>query len=650
MLTMRVFLLLLVLISSAYAEDAVVLCDASKGFQLLNQEYYLPSQLKMILEACDIKSPNAPSTLLLHGLFARKEAQKTKQYSVALYWLHKAQAAAPKNNAIALELAATYELDNNLVKAQEIYTSILSKNPQNRSALVGQARVLRLQSQFVGATDLYWQMLKSNPSDIDALNGLGWINASKKNYQAAASYFQAVLQIMPENQEALTAMSGIKATQLQQLSATTLASALEGSRLLHPISLCDADKGLMLLNQKNPPLTQINAILRRCDANTPKAISALLLHGLLARYDAKRTHNYSSAIDWLTKAAQLAPPGNKVPLIELAITYEWAGQPQKALAIYQGLLAKSPNDKTAILGKARVLRMEYKIPESLAIYQDFLKKHPKDVTALNGYGESLMANYQFEPAKAAFNKALTLNPGNLEAITDLKTLKTASKYVLSITGGNYSVPPEVSNGINVYFFDQINATEGLTFLATHNTKQIGEDFFSGQTLLPNYSFLLGYQNQIPNQYGWGISYDFREHDKLELEQRILAVTNVFLNKNVEWFNGFRMAFTSPWNTGLLYSGLTVYTSLPVNVTFTGFWANQENAGKSSSYSLDFSKEYANRFYYNVGPSYSPTLHNWEFHGKLTIPTVTNQAIIADCSHYLFNNSTFVNVGWKIYWA
>ena len=135
------------------------------------------------------------------------------------------------------------------------------------------------------------------------------------------------------------------------------------------------------------------------------------------------------------------------------------------------------------------------------------------------------------------------------------------------------------------------------------------------------------------------------------EHRVFGIAGLFLHPNLEWFNGFRLIVPKPWNTRLYISGLTAYTSLPANITFTGFWTEQQIGGYSSSYVLDFSKEFSNSFFYDLGTSYLPQQQkSWELHGKLLLPIFRNHALVGEFSHYFFNDSTFITAGWRIYWA
>ncbi len=270
--------------------------------------------------------------------------------------------------------------------------------------------------------------------------------------------------------------------------------------------------------------------------------------------------------------------------------------------------------------------------------------------ALTGLGEVYLTNYQFDEARGTFNSVLAQDPANPQARDDLKLLNLATKNILDLSVGDYSVPPEHANGFNMNYLRNLNATDVLNLYATHNTKQIGYNFGAGPTLLPNNSLLVGYQRLIPKNYGWQLSYDARQHDHLPFEHRLFGGANYFLAKNLEWTGGFRWGFPYPWNTQLLISGLTAYTSLPVNVTVTGFWSYQQIGGYSSSYALDFGKEYYSHLFYNLGSAYLVEQKSYEVHGRLILPVFKNQALIAQGSHYFFNNSNFVTVGWRVYWA
>lgn len=617
---------------------ALLACDINKGLQLLDDPASLP-QLKAIEAQCRLHQIENKEIVLFYGLVARKEAEKSKNYSQAIAWFIKAATLPPQNDErSALELALTYEWANERQKALLIYQNTLKQNPLSRSAWLGKARIARFFKNWSAAQVIYVQLIKEDPLDVDALNGLGWIALSQNQFNLAVAYFTQSLHAQLANVEAVAGLRDIKEIKEQRLAA------------LRKKRLCDIEQGLILVNQKNPPLSQIEFILNRCDKNAPNTTTTLMLHGLLARYLGQQDQDYSQAIYWFNRAVASASKTDQTPKLELAVTYEWAGDYPQALAIYDQLISQDANNRVALLGKARTLRFSYHIKSSLALYYSMLHHAPHDLEVLSGLAETYRVDYNFDQARVNINKILALDPNNVAAQDELSLLNASTKNLLEVTLGHYAVPPNTSDGLNLYYFNNINATDGLSVLATHNTKQIESGFGTGSALLPNNSLLVGYQRSIPNKYGWQLSYDGRQHNSLPFENRIYGTANLYLQRSLEWFGGLRLAFPDQWNTQLLISGLTAHTSLPVNITVTGFWAFQQIGGYNSSYSLDLSKEFGTHFYYNFGPSYLVEQQSWELHGKLIIPFFEKQAMVIQGSHYLFNRSTFVTAGWRVYWA
>ncbi len=95
-------------------------------------------------------------------------------------------------------------------------------------------------------------------------------------------------------------------------------------------SPCKINDGFQLINQPDPSLSEIKKILVDCDKALPDNAQVLLLHGLLARKEGLPRKDFTKAIDWLQKARLHAASNYTIPALELAVTYEWSGQPEKA--------------------------------------------------------------------------------------------------------------------------------------------------------------------------------------------------------------------------------------------------------------------------------------------------------------------------------
>ncbi|WP_058534895.1 tetratricopeptide repeat protein [Legionella saoudiensis] len=610
-------------------------CDPAQGLKLVNQS---PPQLllvQQILLNCTREKNTDAQVLLLQGLNERVQ----KRYPQAIEWLKKAKDAAPKDNPVpALELAVTYEWTHFYLTAKNIYETLLAVHPDLRPALLGKARIDLWQKNNIDAQQIYTRLLQKNANDVDALNGLARIHMIEKNYTQARQYFDKVLSLEPGNADAKIG--------LEQLSLSKpVSQPLPKIAPVKP-SPCNTAEGLMLVNAKNLRVQEVQRILNYCDKLKPHDSQVALLHGLLARSQ----KNYPEAIRWLARAKNAAPANDSVPAQELALTYEWSLQLKKAQAEYQELLAKNPKSRPALLGSARVEAAQYHIHIADLIYNQLLTTNPKDVDALNGMGRLQMTNKKFKQARAYFNQALQFSPKNNDSLMGLEQLNNSTRYMASFNQGQYRVLNKQANSSVLYGYSDINATDRVIGIATHNSQQLNLDLTVEPTILPNNSIFLAYQRQLPGKYGWGISYDFRQHNNLPIESRVGGTGNVYLLNSLQWFGGFWAGFPSPWNNQLYFSGLTYYTSLPFNISATGFWANQQIGGQTATYTVDLSKELANSAFYDLGVSYNTTQKFWGYHGRIIWPTFRHQALEGAVEHYQLNNITIFSVGWRVYWG
>lgn len=611
-------------------------CEANEALRLRELPNPPLNRIKKIVLHCEQYSPDDVPFLLLKGLLAR-DAQ---DFPTALRNLEKARSLASADNlSPALELAITYEWLKQTNNAYAIYTELLRTNHKLRPALLGIARIALIRNQSNKAQRIYKHFLQQNPNDLDAINGMGRVYLVTKNYTAAKQAFQRVLAAQATNADA---QSGLEQTLLAIKFSTIKTPAI-------PVRFCHANKGLMLLNETNPPYDKIIRILAICDKEQPDDVQTLLLHGLLARKQALKTLDFELAIWWLQKAAANAPADNRSPIMELATTYEWAGYFVRARIIYEHLLCLKPESRPLLLAAARVALAQYRIKDACILYKLVLKQNPKDVEAITGLAQLKLINMEFKASRFLFQQSLQLNPDNQQAIAGLKLLKIATNNKLSLNASRYSVGTERSYGLNLDYYSFLNATDKFILQATHNSKEIQLGLILDPTILPKNSVLVGFQRQYPNRYGWGMSYEYRERRAMPVENRLSANANLYFTSNVQGFAGMRGGFPSPWQNQLYFSGLTLYTRYPFNLTATGFWAEEQFAGFTKAYAFDISKEFANLAFYNLGSTYSVTQRSWEVHGRIVIPFTTNQAFEALYVHYFFDGTTIGSLGWRLYW-
>ena len=141
---------------------------------------------------------------------------------------------------------------------------------------------------------------------------------------------------------------------------------------------------------------------------------------------AHHMHDFGRAAD-LYRQLVVLEPGSAEPLSSLALEYLAAEQPEKALAVFQEILALDPKDKTA---QAQVLLMEIKLlhyHDAISTVMELIEQgNEKDKLSLT-LGELYMQTGQHELAFKTFRDVLQENPRFLPAWLALFEVSVQSK-------------------------------------------------------------------------------------------------------------------------------------------------------------------------------------------------------------------------------
>lgn len=87
-----------------------------------------------------------------------------------------------------------------------------------------------------------------------------------------------------------------------------------------------------------------------------------------------------------------------------------AGENAKALALYDEILAASPDDVHALLNSGKLLSWDRKYDEAIARYDRALAKEPGNADVLLERGKVLLWSRRYDEAVVAFDKVLRINP------------------------------------------------------------------------------------------------------------------------------------------------------------------------------------------------------------------------------------------------
>jgi len=274
----------------------------------------------------------------------------------AKIYYRKAIAADPKQFESRLGLGLILAQEGNPDAREQLQTAAtLEPNPPNATA---KAQAMRALAQLVRSTD----------PDL------------------AKQALIAALQITPETpDDALLAAEIAEASGDEDVAEQAYRRALK----LDPES-SEAVAGLihLLMEEKKyadaEPLVK-TALIRDPDDPALNAQYAALL-GAEGKND--------EAVAELEKLHQLEPKDVSIAKM-LADGYVQAGEPEKADAVYAGLLAANPNDADLEAAQGQVLIREGKYPEALVLLQNAVKVRQDDSDAWGGIAFAASKTHQF---------------------------------------------------------------------------------------------------------------------------------------------------------------------------------------------------------------------------------------------------------------
>jgi tetratricopeptide (TPR) repeat protein len=417
--------------------------------------------------------------------------------------------------------------------------------------------------------------------------------------------------------------------------------------------LCQLDEAQALFDKPSPDHAAIRHLLQACVDTGSTDYRAYMLLGVTARDQ----HDLDDAAKFLERAHDLAPK-EASPALELAVTDEWRNEPDAARALYEGVLSADPTSRPALLGLARVDRSQYRFDQASEIYNALLRANPKDVDARNGLAAIALANRELDTARAGFQSVLKDAPGNAEAQAGLAGVDNTWRYQLDLTGGaiHSNTGTAGSGGADLLLY--VNATDAVELGALFNSDELPSPQLTEQTLLPSDDFRVGFYRNVPSDYHWSVTYDYRSHDGLPSEHWLQANVGSYFADGLQWFLNARESFGDVrWNNQLIQAGLDIPLTGPWDVAVSGYFAHSQNSslmfptgGRRENYAVnaDIERQGPGNSFFLVGAGYSPDIDNTDVHARLVLPVTDRTAFLFSIEHVSINDETQATVGWRFF--
>jgi tetratricopeptide (TPR) repeat protein len=188
---------------------------------------FSPIRVALVVAACGL--PAAALAVVSNPVSTPEEARAVASQladsgspAAAIAILQDEAAKHPTDTATRLQLARQLALSKRYAEANENYSAVLSREPQNLAAKVGLAKVASWQGDLDRSLALYEEVLARSPHLYDARVGKGFTLAWMGRNDEALTILRTAAKVHPEDQEVATEVARL-AKLLHSEPATTSA-------------------------------------------------------------------------------------------------------------------------------------------------------------------------------------------------------------------------------------------------------------------------------------------------------------------------------------------------------------------------------------------------------------------------------------------
>jgi tetratricopeptide (TPR) repeat protein len=366
------------------------------------------------------------------GRGANKEAASLFERAISL--------DPSKRSQIGREYADQLAYSGEPGRAVPVYRDVLSRGDlspaerqqTNRSL----AFALLWSSQFQPAIDAWNEILKADSGDAvarktlsDAFVGAARQSAERTRNADAATFFRRAIETAPQRRQELlpeyadqVAYSGEPARAVplyREALRDGQRPEAESRRVRRGLAFA-----LLWSSQFREAISAWQRIVRENprDDEARKAFSDALVGA--ARQAAGQARN-AEAVNLFERALTVMPSRRRELLREYAEQVLYAGQPLRAVPLFQEILQRAdltPKDRRdAQLGLARALAWSGQQKLAIPVFGEIIAFNPRDIEALIGRGNALNDITNHQAALVDFEVVLALQPSNVEAIRGAAT-------------------------------------------------------------------------------------------------------------------------------------------------------------------------------------------------------------------------------------
>jgi len=512
MRTLKIAALMIILcqmfVSSAYAVPNIPgFIEKSEEHEsltkLLRSQQY--QQVKDIVESRLEKSPKTPELLLI---LAYAEAG-LKNWDAALQRMKEVMDNTPqdKQDDFLTDMANIYNLQGNLLKAEQLYKEVLRKKPDDMNVLYNLAFLYQKSGKKTESVSVYSKILQIEPDHRKALNALIEFYTKEKQYDKIISFLNKALEKKPDFAEAYRISAIVS---LKQNNIEAAIGYLEKELSLKPSSEAYQLIGRLYL-QTGRKEAGMNALNKSLETASLKDSDALAEKGL---YDYVQG-NFEDSENKLKKAVSESsdkPESHILLIVNLLNQQKYknaAAEAQNALKKYsekkemflnllaQAYLGDSKHEEAEnTLNKALKIKPDFylthinlsalyfqqgKYDKTKEELQQILSRDPKNLQANILLSRTYQATAEYQQAEQTLQKSIEKNPSQPVLRKELILLKIRMKQfedALKLADKMISLTPESLEGYMLksrIYTSMGNISEALDVIDI-GLEKVGENF------------------------------------------------------------------------------------------------------------------------------------------------------------------------------